>query len=444
MQTTEKTDADVIIVGAGFAGATAARDLTGLGHSVLIVEGRDRIGGRVHYRPYADTGMLLEMGGTWVNPRFQRHIAAELSRYDTETFASPTPEAYAWGLQGEVLHTTIPLPASEWSDLERVLAGISQAAQRVRFLDAPMGQPGLEDLDVPLSEWLDGFALPPRTRDFVMAWPSFYMGVAPSEVSALHFLTWTAGFNNSAVAYLTELTDKVKGGTVGLVEKMIAESGAALHLETAVAAVIDEQSSVRVRTTSGDELRSRGVIVTAPVNTWHSIDFEPALSGAYQAMADERQPAHTIKVWLLVRGLTENFFGVGNTTVFKWIASEYATVDGTYMVGFALPDELDPRDTAAVTRAVHEFLPDVEVVSVDFHDWNGDPFSQGTWMAYRPGQITRNTPGFLQPHGRVLFAGSDVAHGWAGWIDGAIESGGRAAQQLHRQLADAPAKEPIR
>jgi monoamine oxidase len=444
MDTTEEVDTDVIVVGAGFAGATAARDLAERGHSVLIVEARDRIGGRAYYRHFAGTAMMLEMGGTWVNPRYQRHVAAELSRYETGTFPSPTPTAYAWGLEGEVIRSTIPLPASEWMHLERVLAGISQAAQRVRFLGVPMGQPGLEDLDVPLSEWLDSFILPPRTRDFVMAWPSFYMGVDPSEVSALHFLTWTAGFNNSAVAYLTELTDKVTGGTVGLVEKMIAGSSVEVHLGTTVLAVTEEHGTVRVRTGSGEELSARGVIVTAPVNTWQSIEFEPALTGAYAAMAHEGQPAHTIKIWILIRGLTENFFGVGKTTVFKWFASEYHTEEGTYMVGFALPQELDPRDSAAVTRAVHEFLPDVEVISTDFHDWNDDPFAQGTWMAYRPGQIMRNTPGFLEPHGRVLFAGSDVAHGWAGWIDGAIESGGRAAEQLHRQLCNTPAKASIR
>jgi monoamine oxidase len=114
------------------------------------------------------------------------------------------------------------------------------------------------------------------------------------------------------------------------------------------------------------------------------------------------------------------------------------------MVGFALPAQLDPHDNTAVARAVHEFLPDVEVVSTDFHDWNDDPYSQGTWMAFRPGQIMRITPGLLQPHGSVVFAGSDVAHGWAGWIDGAIESGARAAEQLHGQLPKTAVKASVR
>lgn len=440
----EEFDADVIVVGAGFAGATAARELAQRGHSVLIAEARDRIGGRTYYRSFPGTTMMLEMGGTWVNPRYQPHIAAELSRYDTNTFPSPTASAYAWGLQGAVTRSTIPLPVAEWTHLERVLVAISRTSQRVRFSSAPMGQPGLEDLDIPLSEWLESFELPPRTRDFVMAWPSFYMGVDPSEVSALHFLTWTAGFNNSAVAYLTELTDKVTGGSVGLVEKMIAESGAEVRLDTAVAAVTQEPGTVLVRTGTDAELRARGVVITAPVNTWRDIDFEPALTGAYAALADEGQPAHTIKIWILVRGLTENFFGVGKTTVFKWLASEYPTEEGTYMVGFALPADLDPRDDEAVTRAVHEFLPDVDVISTDFHDWNDDPYSRGTWMAYRPGQIMRITPGLLEPHGSVVFAGSDVAHGWAGWIDGAIESGARAAEQLHGQLPKTAMKASVR
>ena len=76
---------------------------------------------------------------------------------------------------------------------------------------------------------------------------------------------------------------------------------------------------------------------------------------------------------------------------------------------------------------MHEFLPDVSVLQSDTHDWNRDEFSQGTWMAYRPGQVMRYASGIQETEGRLVFAGSDLANGWAGWIDGAIESGRSAA-----------------
>ena len=67
------------------------------------------------------------------------------------------------------------------------------------------------------------------------------------------------------------------------------------------------------------------------------------------------------------------------------------------------------------------------MVATDAHDWNADEFSRGTWMAYRPGQVMRHASGLQRPEGRLAFAGSDLASGWAGWIDGAVESGHRAA-----------------
>ena len=76
------------------------------------------------------------------------------------------------------------------------------------------------------------------------------------------------------------------------------------------------------------------------------------------------------------------------------------------------------------------FLPDAEVEEVAGHDWVADEFSRGTWPVYRPRQLTRYLRALQQPEGRVILAGSETANGWCGFIDGAIESGLRAARQV--------------
>ena len=145
---------------------------------------------------------------------------------------------------------------------------------------------------------------------------------------------------------------------------------------------------------------------------------------------------HATKIWALVRNMGGNFYGVGWDTKIKWLATEYSTPQGDLLVGFGTsPEELDVTDSSAVADAIHEFLPDAEVVSTDSHDWNADEFSQGTWMAYRPGQVMRHASALQRPEGRLTFAGSDLASGWAGWIDGAIESGHRAARASVEVLA---------
>ena len=99
--------------------------------------------------------------------------------------------------------------------------------------------------------------------------------------------------------------------------------------------------------------------------------------------------------------------------------------------------------------ALRAWLPDVEVLEVASHDWVADDLSGETWPMQRAGQLTESLVELQRPEGRVFLAGSDYANGWAGFIDGAIESGMRAGRDVHALLtssasvpADAPALSP--
>jgi monoamine oxidase len=95
---------DAIVIGAGFAGLTAARDLARDGNRVLIVEARDRIGGRAWYRPFADTGFSIELGGNWVDPDGNAALMAEVERYGVRLSESPRPENHVSLLDGVRSH----------------------------------------------------------------------------------------------------------------------------------------------------------------------------------------------------------------------------------------------------------------------------------------------------------------------------------------------------
>ncbi len=85
-------------------------------------------------------------------------------------------------------------------------------------------------------------------------------------------------------------------------------------------------------------------------------------------------------------------------------------------------------------QALRQFAPEATVRICDSHSWSADPFAQGTWTTYRPGQLSRYYSDFSVPHGRLHFAGSDLARGWAGFMDGAIDSGAEAAAALAQRL----------
>jgi monoamine oxidase len=104
---------------------------------------------------------------------------------------------------------------------------------------------------------------------------------------------------------------------------------------------------------------------------------------------------------------------------------------GRLLVGLgSSPDLLGGSDRRGVEEAVRRFAPDARVIASDGHDWNADEFSQGTWAAYRPGQLSRLHSALQRPEGRLHFAGSDIAPRWIGMMSGALESGRRAALAL--------------
>jgi monoamine oxidase len=422
---------DVIVIGGGFAGVTAARDLGKEGFSVLLLEGRDRLGGRTWYRPFANTEQDVEFGGTWIAPKWQPHMAAEIERYGEEFILSPDPSVFTWSLGGEKSTGPLPIPVDEWLEFERAIVTIDNAAARLRFGELPLDQKGLEDLDVPFKEWLDAWHFPRKTSEFLLAWAGFYFGASPTDVSALHILSWVAGFNNSSLAWYVGVSEKLAHGTKSLIDAIAADSSAEVRLENPAHVVDASRDSVAVTTRTGENFSAQAAVIAVPINTWHSIEFRPGLGESKAAMAREKQTGHSIKIWALVRGLPGNFYGVGYDTKIKWLATEYNTPQGDLLVGFGeSPDDLDVTDGDAITAAVREFIPDADVVATDAHDWNNDEFAQGTWMAYRPGQVMRYASALQQPEGRLAFAGSDLASGWAGWMEGAVESGHRAARHV--------------
>jgi hypothetical protein len=142
-------------------------------------------------------------------------------------------------------------------------------------------------------------------------------------------------------------------------------------------------------------------------------------------------------VWALTRGLPDDyFFGAGMGEGLDWVSTEYVLPEGSLVNCFA-PSRADFDSTSVgdVQRAIRVYAPEAEVLAVDSHDWNADPYSNGSWMAYRPGWLTRHVDAMREPEGRVIFAGSDIALGFsAGWIDGAIQSGIAAAAEVEHVL----------
>jgi monoamine oxidase len=175
--------------------------------------------------------------------------------------------------------------------------------------------------------------------------------------------------------------------------------------------------------------------VAAPLNTWTSIDFDPPLSEAKRELAARGHAGHGLKVIVRVRGRHDLRVVLPESSLFTWIQVEYLSETETIFVAHG-PDGavLSPTNNAAIREAFESAIPGLDILEVIGHDWEGDAFSRGTWSMYRPGQLTRSVPAARMPEGRLVFAGADLARGWTGFVDGAIESGLTAAIAVRQAL----------
>ena len=428
---------DVLVVGGGIAGLTAARDLAHGGHAVLVLEARDRLGGRTWWKRFAGTDHYTEMGGTWFDEGTQLNIAREIKRYSLPTVLSPAGREFRVSLAGRSLaRPDQPVPPGLRPELDKALDHIAEQSRRVTF-GADLDSPDLHDLDIAFSEFIAPYAKPQLVAEYLSMWAAFAFGCHPSAVSALQILTWVSGYDNTPWTLDDAPATKFAQGTASLVEALAHDSGADLEFSAPVAAIVDAGDHVEVTTAGGDTHTARFALLAAPVNTWQDIELPIPADSLKAQYAKEGLAGRAVKLHALVDNVPEFLMASGWGGPLCWV-SEQANFDGgRLLVGIGSDDSaIDGTDPTQVQAAIRQFAPEATVRRCDSHNWSTDPYSKGTWTTYRPGQLSRYYSDFCVPHGRLYFAGSDLARGWAGFMDGAIESGTDTAAALSQRLRE--------
>lgn len=418
---------DVIVIGAGMAGLAAARDLRQAGLGVLVLEARDRLGGRTWYRPFAGTGYHVEMGGTWFDPVTQAAIGGEVERYGLPTVLSPDGINLRSVLSEHRLDPQdIPMPSGQGVALDAAMERLVALSRRVR-LDDPLADPDMAEWDVPFSQVLASMDLPPIVQDYMSMWTAFAYGCLPSEVSALYVMRWMSGYGNVTWTLNDAPATKFGKGTKSLVDALAEDSGAEISLGTPVASLQRTSAGVQATDVAGGRYQARAAVVAVPLNTWADIQIE-RLSAAKAAFAAEGQAGRGVKAWAIASDVPECMIASGWGGPLNWISEQAHQGDRRLLVGLGYDAGLlDPSNLEQVTAAVQFFEPAAKVHACLGHDWVRDPFAKGTWMAYRPGQLSRYRGVMSEPEPPFFFAGSDIARGWAGFMDGALASGREAA-----------------
>ena len=438
------------IVGAGFAGLIAARALAWAGSPVVVLEARDRVGGRT-FDLTLDDGLVLELGGQWIGPS-QTRVHALIDQLGIAT--SPTfVDGDELTLFEDRLHRHAGgLP----TDLDpSVTAAIVDAFDALEALastvpiERPWDTPGADRLDgQTMADWLDSAIADPRARAFVQAVvETLYVRVA-GEVSVLDFL-----FHARTAGSLAEVIgieggaqqDRIVGGPQAVAQRLADELGERVILGAPVRRIVHGEDGVRLETDRGVFEAGRTIVAVSPMLATR-IDFEPPLPPLRDGLGQRMPHGSVIKVHVVYPRpfwRAEGLSGISfSTTGAVSFTTDNSAADGSrgVIVGFIEGREARrlgaasaaARQAAAIDSLVRLFGP--KAASPDRFvemDWSAEPWTRGCYSGHMaPGAWTSFGPALRAACGRIHWAGTETATWMSGYIDGAIQSGERAAAEV--------------
>ncbi|MEM7440839.1 MAG: NAD(P)/FAD-dependent oxidoreductase [Pseudomonadota bacterium] len=424
---------DVIIIGAGFAGIAAARELGWRGKRVCVLEGADRIGGRAWSTHM--NGVPIELGGGYVHWS-QPHTWAEISRYGLEIVERPyytstnAMRNTRLLVDGEAQAAFTPEDAAQISQAFRAFMAPAKDVFPTPY--DPFATDGFADYDhLSNEDRIKQMDLTDLQRNTLLRTTGMQCNNAAREGGYLEALRWYALAHNNDDIYAASVSRyTLAQGTGHLLDLMARDAGADIVLNARVEAVHQDADGVRVTCTAGD-FSAEACIVATGVNVWKGIDFTPELSPEKAAFTREELSGKGGKIYVELKGRFQDsrWSAVGGPIISvlpHWVGDESSVI----VVFTSAEHPFNAITKESLQREISRFDPELEVLSYTHHDWIADDLVQGTWGNFRPGQFTKYFRQALEPEGRIHFANADIAKGWRGFFDGALESGIRAGRTV--------------
>ncbi len=445
-----RADAEVVVVGGGFAGLSAARELVRLGHrDVVVLEGRDRVGGRSATATIA--GTPVDLGATFVGPTQDAvlALAAEFGCQTTPTYDQGL-NLIRWRGRVRAYQSTIPrLSVPQLLDVARIRWRFGRICGAVPQAE-PWTAPAARRLDgQTLDGWLRSEYASGSTRDLMAIMARVTWGCEPDAVSMLHAARYVR-----AAGGLGPLLDvkggaqqqHLPGGTQQIAVRMAAELGDRVVLHSPVRAVGRHDAGTLTAECGSTRINSRAVIVAVPPAHRADIAFSPPLPDECGELARHWPQGKLSKAYAAYDTPFWRAHGCSGQALSDegpvFVTFDVSPDGGPgILLGFADARTFDSMPAAQRReRALAGFaslfgIPALNPIDYVDHCWDTEEFAPGgPTAAPPPGAWTRYGRWLRTPVRGIHWAGTETADRWTGFLDGAVRSGLRAAAEVHREL----------
>lgn len=441
---------NTIIIGGGFAGISAARTLHKRGKSFVVLEARDRLGGRVHSTKVLDD-VTIELGGQWIGPT-QDRMYELVDEFNIETFPTYDDGKCVLDLNKKISTYSGLIPKVDVISLFYIDSAIKKLDKMAKTIsvDAPWSHPKAKEWDsMSLASFLQKKIKTKKALQIIQAGFETVMACKLSEVSLLHVLFYIkSGKNVDTLLNIKNgaQQDRIVGGMQRIVEKMASPFSSNIHFESPVVKIEQHEKGCTVYTKT-QSFQSEKIIIAIPPVLAGRLEYSPPLSIAKQQLLQKIPMGIVVKCYAVYKTpfwRKKGYSGEAVTdensmhqTVFD---NGAPNADYGVLIGFSIANRatelmkftVEERKELFVKTLVRYFGEEAKDIS-HYEDkcWAEEEFSQGCYVGYLPpGVWTHYKDEIRNPENNIHWAGTETATVWNGYIEGAVRSGMRAANEI--------------